>query len=285
MFKRILFTATLALFLLPSFAQHSLLYKISGKGLKQPSYLYGTIHLICPDDFFISGPLKAAFKKSKTIYLEMDMDDPAMMPTLMNSMQEKTDGYALEKAFKPQDYTRLKQYFKDSLGMDVAMFKSMKPMILLSSVLIKSLECANPASYEQSFIAMAKEQKKPIEGLESVEDQMGVFDAIPDSVESRMIMEYINDLPKQKALFSRMIAAYKRQNITEIFEYLKESPELAGFEDVMVFDRNRNWIPVIEKAAAKETTLFACGAMHLGGDQGVVELLRKQGYKVEPVTK
>lgn len=285
MFKRILFTAGLALFLLPAFAQHSLLYKISGKGLKQPSYLYGTIHLICPDDFFISEPLKAAFSASKTIYLEMDLDDPAMMTRLMQSMQEKTAGYTLEKAFEPQDYTKLTQYFKDSIGMDVAMFKSMKPMILLSTVLVKSLECPNPASYEQSFISMAKEQAKPIEGLESIEDQIGVFDAIPDSVESKMIMEYINDLPKQKALFSRMIEAYKRQNITEIYAYLKESPELAGFEDVMVYNRNRNWIPVIEKAVAKETTLVACGAMHLGGDQGVVELLRKQGYTVEPVTK
>lgn len=285
MFKRILFTASLALFLLPALAQHSLLYKISGKGLKQHSYLYGTIHLICPDDFFISDPLKAAFKQSKTIYLEMDMDDPAMMTRLMQSMQEKTAGYTLEKAFEPQDYTKLTQYFKDSIGMDVAMFKSMKPMILLSTVLVKSLECPNPASYEQSFISMAKEQGKPIEGLETIEDQIGVFDAIPDSVESKMIMEYINDLPKQKALFSRMIAAYKRQNITEIYAYLKESPELAGFEDVMVYNRNRNWIPVIEKAAAKETTLIACGAMHLGGDKGVVELLRKQGYTVEPVLK
>lgn len=285
MLLRTFITATLALFLLPAFAQHSLLYRISGKGLEHPSYLYGTIHMICPDDFFLSENLKAAFRESKTIYLEMDMDDPAMMPKLMQSMQEKTDGYSLQNVFKPQDYQKLSQYFKDSIGMDVSFFKTMKPMILLSTVLMKSLDCSQPASYEESLIKMAKEQQKPIEGLENIEDQVAVFDAIPDSTESTMIMDYINDLPKQKALFSRLVAAYKRQNITEIHEYLKESPELAGFEDIMVYDRNRNWIPVIEKAAAKETTLIACGAMHLGGDQGVVALLRKQGYTVEPVLK
>jgi uncharacterized protein len=285
MFKRIFITATLALFLLPAFAQHSLLYKISGKGLKQPSYLYGTIHMICPDDFFLPAHVKEAFSASKTIFLEMDMDDPAMMGKLMQSMQEKADGYSLQNAFKPQDYQKLSQYFKDSIGMDISFFNTMKPMILLSTVLMKSLDCAAPASYEETFIKMAKEQQKPIEGLEKIEDQIAVFDAIPDSTESGMIMDYINDLPKQKALFSRMVGAYKRQNITEIHEYLKESPELAGFEDIMVYNRNRNWIPVIEKAAAKETNLFACGAMHLGGDQGVVSLLRKQGYTVEPVLK
>lgn len=285
MLSRIFITAALALFLLPTFAQHSLLYKISGKDLKQPSYLYGTIHLICPGDFFLSEQLKEAFRASKTIYLEMDMDDPAMMPKLMQSMQEKADGYSLQNVFKPQDYKKLSQYFKDSIGMDVSFFKTMKPMILLSTVLLKSLECPSPASYEQTFIEMAKAQQKPIEGLENIEDQVAVFDAIPDSTESIMIMDYINDLPKQKALFSKLVAAYKRQNITEIHGYLKESPELAGFEDIMVYNRNRNWIPVIEKAAAKETTLIACGAMHLGGDQGVVALLRKQGYTVEPVLK
>lgn len=286
MFKRtIIITVTLTLFLLPAFAQHSLLYKISGKGLKQPSYLFGTIHMICPDDFFLSENLKTAFSQAKTIYLEMDMDDPAMMTRLMQSLQEKTDGYSLQNVFKPQDYQKLSQFFKDSIGMDVSMFKTMKPMILLSSVMMKSLDCPSPASYEGSLINMAKEQQKPIEGLENIEDQVAIFDAIPDSTESVMIMDYINNLPKQRALFKRLVAAYKRQNITEIHEYLKESPELAGFEDVMVYKRNRSWIPVIEKAAAKETTLVACGAMHLGGDKGVVALLRKQGYTVEPVLK
>lgn len=285
MFKRTIITVVLALFLLPAFAQHSLLYKISGKGLKQPSYLYGTIHMICPDDFFLPEHVKTAFSQAKTLYLEMDMDDPAMMATLMESMQEKADGYSLQNVFKPKDYEKLSRYFKDSIGMDVSMFKTMKPMILLSSVMMKSLECPSPASYEGSFIQMAKEQQKPIEGLEKIEDQVAIFDAIPDSTESVMIMDYIENLPKQRALFKRMVDAYKRQNITEIHEYLKESPELAGFEDVMVYDRNRNWIPVIEKAVAKETTLIACGAMHLGGDQGVVALLRKQGYAVEPVLK
>ncbi|MRG43644.1 TraB/GumN family protein [Chitinophaga sp. SYP-B3965] len=285
MFKRTLITAALALFLLPTFAQHSLLYKISGKGLKQPSYLYGTIHMICPDDFFLSAHLKEAFSASKTIYLEMDMDDPEMMGKLMQSMQEKKDGYSLQNVFKPKDYEKLSRYFKDSIGMDVSMFKTMKPMILLSAVMMKSLNCDKPASYEGTFIEMAKEQQKPIEGLESMEKQVAVFDAIPDSTESIMIMDYINNLPKQKALFSKMVGAYKRQDITEIHEYLKESPELAGFEDIMVYDRNRNWIPVIEKAATKETTLIACGAMHLGGDEGVVSLLRKKGYTVEPVLK
>jgi hypothetical protein len=281
--KKTIITATLLFLLLPAIAQHSLLYKISGKGLTQPSYLYGTIHMICPDDFSVSDQLKDVFSKAKTLYLEVDMDDPAMMGQLMQAMQEKTEGYKLENIFKPEDFARLKQYFKDSMKMDLAFFQQMKPMMILSTMLSKSLDCPQPASYEVTFLNMAKEQQKTVEGLEGLDAQINVFDRIADSTESRMIMEYVNDMQKQRDIFARIVSAYQEQDIQKIHDFLKESPEMAGYEDVFVYDRNRSWIPVIEKAAQKESTLFACGAMHLGGDQGVVALLRKQGYTVEPL--
>ncbi|RPD38345.1 TraB/GumN family protein [Chitinophaga barathri] len=285
MIKRTFATLLILCLLLPAFAQQSLLYKISGKGLKQPSYVYGTIHLICPDDFFLSAPLQKAFDQSKSVYLEIDMDDPAMMATMLGRLQEKDEQYSLEKAFTPQDYRKLTKYMKDSMGMDVNAFKKMKPLVILSMILPKMLNCPTAMAYETKFVSMAKEQQKEILGLEALDDQIDVFDAFPDTLEARMIMDYINDLPKQKAIYSKLVAAYKKQDITRLHNLLGESPEFAGYEDKLVYDRNRNWIPVMEKAMQQETVLFGCGAMHLGGDQGVVELLRKKGYKVEPVTK
>lgn len=285
MIKRTFATLAAICLLLPAFAQQSLLYRISGKGLKQPSYVYGTIHLICPDDFFLSPNLQKAFNQSKSIYLEIDMDDPAMMATMLGRLQEQDEQYSLEKAFRPDDYRKLGKYLKDSMGMDVSVFKKMKPLVILSMILPKMLNCSAAMAYETKFVSMAKEQQKPVLGLEGLDDQIDVFDAFPDTLEARMIMDYINDLPKQKAIYSRMVAAYKKQDIQQLHNFLRESPEFAGYEDKLVYNRNRNWIPVMEKAMQQETVLFGCGAMHLGGDQGVVELLRKRGYKVEPVTK
>ncbi|MGN7723160.1 TraB/GumN family protein [Chitinophaga sp. 22620] len=285
MIKRTFATLAVLCLLLPAFAQQSLLYKVSGKGLKQPSYVYGTIHLICPDDFFLPPHLQKAFDQSKSIYLEIDMDDPAMMATMLGRLQETDEQYSLEKAFRPDDYRKLGKYLKDSMNMDVTIFKKMKPLVILSMILPKMLNCPTAVAYETKFVSMAKEQQKPVLGLEGLDDQIDVFDAFPDTLEARMIMDYINDLPKQKAIYSRMVAAYKKQDIQQLHNFLGESPEFAGYEDKLVYDRNRNWIPVMEKAMQQETVLFGCGAMHLGGDQGVVELLRKRGYKVEPVTK
>lgn len=285
MIKRTFATLAFLCLLLPAFAQQSLLYKVSGKGLKQPSYVYGTIHLICPDDFFLPPHLQKAFDQARSIYLEIDMDDPAMMATMLGRLQETDEQYSLEKAFRPEDYRKLGKYLKDSMNMDVTIFKKMKPLVILSMILPKMLNCPTAVAYETKFVSMAKEQQKPVLGLEGLDDQIDVFDAFPDTLEARMIMDYINDLPKQKAIYSRMVAAYKKQDIQQLHNFLGESPEFAGYEDKLVYDRNRNWIPVMEKAMQQETVLFGCGAMHLGGDQGVVELLRKRGYKVEPVTK
>lgn len=270
---------------LPAMAQHSLLYKVSGNELAQPSYLYGTVHLICEKDFNLSSQLNKAVQNSKTIYLEVDMDDPQLFLTMGPLLQNNDPEYTLEKAFKPADYRKLQQFMNDSLKMDVANFKKMKPMVLLSLMLPKMLECRSSVSYEQKLVELAKFSNKSVEGLEDIADQIKVFDNMPDSLEARMIMEYISDIPKQRAMFKRLITSYKAQDIVALHDMLGESPEFKGYEDILVYNRNRNWIPVMDKAMRKESTFFGVGAMHLGGDQGVIALLKKKGYKVEAVTK
>lgn len=285
MIKRLLTAFAILSLYLPASAQQSLLYRVSGKGLKQPSYVFGTIHLVCPQDFFLPEPLQRAFKEAKSIYLEIDMDDPTLPLTMMARLQETNEQYSLEKAFKPEDFRKLSKYMKDTMNLDIEAFKKMKPLVILSMLLPRMLSCRNGVAYERKFVSMAKEQQKEIKGLEGIDDQIDVFDAFPDTLEARMIMDYINDMPKQREHYSKLVAAYKKQDIRQLHAMLSESPEFAGYEDKLVYDRNRNWIPKMEKAMQQESVLFGCGAMHLGGDQGVVALLRKKGYKVIPVLK
>lgn len=282
MLRKTCLTALLALILLPALAQNSLLYKISGKGLQQPSYLYGTIHLICPGDFYISPALKNAVSAASALYLEIDMDDPSMMGTLMEGMK-LPDGQNLQQHFSAGDYARLSAYLKDSMQMDINQFRQMKPMVIQMMMMQRAVSCPTPTSYEQALVEMAAGQKKPVMGLEKVADQVAVFDAIPDSTESRMIMEYINDFAKQRTSFNNLVAAYKRQDVKALHDLLKDAPEFTGYENLLIYDRNRNWVPVIEKAMQASTILVACGAMHLGGEQGLLALLKAQGYEVTPV--
>ena len=260
---------------------NALLWEISGNGLQHPSYLYGTVHMICKKDFLLSEILKKKFSDTDKLFLEVDMDDPGMnMKMLQLAMLQ---GKKLSDFFSTEDYEKLNVFFRDSIGMPLAMFNTMKPFVLFSIISLKTLNCDEQESYEMSFVKMAKDQQKEVLGLETIEDQMKIFDDMPDSVQAQMLMRYANEFHEQKEEFSKMITLYKQQNLAAIYNQTISSPDIAGSEDVLLFNRNRNWIPVMETAMKGSKIFFAVGAGHLAGNQGVINLLRSKGYSVKPV--
>jgi len=261
--------------------ENALLWKISGKGLSQPSWLYGTIHMICASDFVISDSLKSAFRQSNKIYLELDMDDPQMDAKMLRLAVNK--GKKLTDIFSKEDYAKLNTFFRDTIGMPLALLNPLKPITLLSLIYLKGLPCTQQESYEMNFVKMAREQKKDIEGLESLEDQFNAFDKIPDDQQAKMIMELVNNYHDQKAEFEKMIRNYKAQNLQALQDEIEKSPDMKGQEEVLLIDRNKNWVPRIDSAAHRQPTLFAVGAGHLGGENGLIRLLRKQGFTLTPV--
>lgn len=261
--------------------ENALLWSVSGKGLSTPSYLYGTIHMICKEDFLFSNTLKEKISTSKNIYLELDMDDPSMMMKMASLaiMKDKT----LKDLMSEADYNLVSAYVKDSLGMPMMLFNRMKPITLMSLIYTKVLPCSSTESYEGKFVELAKAQKKEVKGLETIEDQMGVFDKIPDSVEAQMILEMIRTMPEQRKQMAQMVDSYKKENIQQLSEQMSESPEWKGFEDILLANRNRNWIATMESAMKQGSQIFAVGAGHLPGKDGVINLLRQAGYTVTPV--
>jgi uncharacterized protein YbaP (TraB family) len=261
--------------------ENALLWQVSGKNLASPSYVYGTIHMICKEDFQFSTTLKEKFRDAKEVYLEIDMDDPSMMVKMASMSIMKN--HSLKDLMNEADYKFLSAYVKDSLGMPMMLFNKLKPITLMSLLYTKVLPCSGSESYEQTMMTMAKQQKKDIKGLERVEDQMGVFDKIPDSVEAQMILEMIRKMPEQRAQFAEMVKAYKKEDLKGLSDEMSESPEWRGYEDILLVNRNKNWIPVMETAMKAGTSLFAVGAGHLPGKEGVIHLLRQAGYTVTPV--
>ena len=261
---------------------NTLLWEISGNGLQQPSYLFGTIHMICKEDFLISEIVKQKFNSSKQVYLELDMDDPQLQVTMMQQMQ-LPDKETLKNKLGESDFKKLDSFLQKEMNMNLVMFDKFKPMMVMSILAQRLLPCAGMESYDMNFAKMATEQKKELLGLEKVEDQLGVFDAIPDSLEIRSIMNMVNDFESHKKEFSRMSSIYKRQDLDALYQLMAESPEMMGSQELLLDRRNRNWIPVMESVMKNSTTFFAVGAGHLAGSQGVLELLRKQGYKVKGI--
>lgn len=264
--------------------ENTLLWEVSGNGLKKPSYLFGTFHLMCKEDIHFSDQMKTAIKKSDRIYMEMDMDDPTVLLSGMLYMNMK-DGKKLEDLYTKEEYSRLQLYFKDSLKMPLMMFQKAKPYFLMALFYPRMMNCKTPTGVEQEIIAIAKVEKKEIDGLETMQFQASVFDSIPYDVQAKELMKNIDSFAVNKKEFEKMLRIYKNQQLDSMQSAMDFS-DLGGekFEDILLKNRNINWVKQLkDNIMSKESVFVAVGAGHLSGKYGLIALLREAGYKVRPL--
>lgn len=283
-FSGLAVASSLALGLSVSSANAALLYKISGKDMAEPSYLYGTIHLICQADFNVSEATKAAFAEADKLIMELDMDDPAMM----QSMQAKVlhpEGLKISSSLTETQATKLDEFLQTNMGVGLPAFDGMRPFIVSGILMSAQLDCGQPASFEGYFTQQAMMQQKPVEGLETVDFQFGVFEQIPHAEQVQWLIDAIEDEAGAKAELQRMIDLYQAEDIEGMYGMFTEMEEYAEYKEVLLDHRNFAWQETLDKELAAEGSEFiAVGAGHLGGKAGMINLLRELGYTVEPVS-
>lgn len=275
----LLFLSVNALAQLPT--EKTLLWEVTGKNIKQPSYLYGTIHLMCPDDLKVPDVVRQKFNATQHLFLEVDMDDPGMMQEMMAGMM-MGDNTTIKSLLGAEQYSQLDKMFLSNTGMPLDMMQKAKPMLLMALVYPSMLGC-QPDSWEKVFQTMAAERKINLSGLEKVADQIKVFEKIPYKVQADMLLQMMNNLDSSKASFNSMLEIYKLKDINQLHQMAISDKDFGKYEAVLLNDRNKNWIPVIVNHAEKMPTFFAVGAGHLGGEKGIISLLRQQGFTVKPI--
>lgn len=261
--------------------QSSLLWKISGNGLTEESYLFGTIHIICADQFLMDDRIKNAFESTDQLVMELDMSDPDLQQKMaaisinpgMKNIQEDMD----EEAAKALD-----EFLIESYGAGLAQLGVLKPFVLTSMVMIKQLPCEEVVSYEEFFTSLATDQNKPVKGLETVEYQMGVFDQIPAELQLAELAKMVTS-DESEAEFKMMVETYLSEDLDRLYAIMKDSDTMENYQDIMLDNRNRNWVSVMDAAMKNSSVFFAVGGGHLAGENGIINLLRIAGYKVEPV--
>ncbi|MEN1786133.1 MAG: TraB/GumN family protein, partial [Bacteroidota bacterium] len=262
--------------------QSSLLWKVEGKDLKKPSYIFGTIHLICPDDFFLSDATKQAVSESGQVVMELDMDDPQLM-TKMQQLSMNAGGKNFGTDITDEQRTMINAFFTKHYGANLSQLGIMKPFTLLSMMLLKSMDCSQPASYEQSLVKEAGANELEVLGLETVEFQTSIFDNVSLKEQVGWLTYYAGDEEGMKQEFETMVGLYKKQDLEGLHNAIIDSEQFQDIADDLLYKRNADWISKIEEYASEKPTFFAVGAGHLGSDKGVLALLRKEGYKVTPV--
>ncbi|MBK6266426.1 TraB/GumN family protein [Marivirga sp. S37H4] len=284
--SRILALAFICLFIYqPAFSQapeeKALLWKISGNGLEKPSYLFGTIHIICADRYEMSDAVLKAVESVDKIALEVDMDDPA----LAGKMQQISVNPGMKNIQEeiPSDKMELvDSYLKAKFGQGIAQLGILKPFVLSSMIMVSSMDCETK-QYEAEFVKLAQENGKEIIGLESIEFQVSLFDSLDLQEQIKALVESIENPSENNEVLEEMMQAYLAKDLKAIQMNFEKNEEFEGFQEKILFERNRNWIPIIKETSKSGSIFYAVGAGHLASDQGVIALLRTEGFKVEAV--
>ena len=277
-----------------------LLWRIDAPDAPAPSYLFGTIHLIDAEDFLLSDSLMAAVNRVDQVFFEIDpgaMQDPmALLPLIQSAMM--TGGKTLKDFTTDEEYARVEAHFSE-MGLPMMFLERIKPMFL--SVLastdpadMQGMMGGGPAddgteasikSYELELNGLAERLEKPVDGLETMAYQLSLFDSIPYEAQAEMLLEAVDHPDTEGDALSALTEVYVSGDIEAMYAMsMSDDGGVADYEAMLLTNRNRNWVAPIKEGVAAKPSLFAVGAGHLGGPEGVIKLLEAEGYTLTPIS-
>lgn len=287
-------SVAVAAMLLPTSANAQLLWKVSGNGVKETSYLFGTHHIAPATMMDSVKGMTDAIKGVDKVYGEV------VMAELMNPQTQME--YATKYMLAPADSTLSKVFSVEQLdsvnnllgrlsggAANVSMLEMMKPSLVSAQLLIlenmKMFPDFNPQQQLDGMIQdFATAAGIPIGGLETPEDQMVLLYGKPISIQADELMKGIREFDDEAEKSKKLAVAYVGQDFNALAELFKieEEAETESMKELL-YDRNDSWMKIIKSKLPEESMFIAVGAGHLVGDHGLIQQLRQAGYTVSPV--
>lgn len=288
--KQILFLLT---FLLSTFtfgqkveeypmSENALLWKIEGPGVNSKSYLFGTIHLIDEDKFYFPKKLEKIVEHTDQVVLEIaNLNATNAMKYIQLQQGSFFDYFNEEQVDSILNWAKIEAVMEETVFR--AAMSKMKPFAIVQLATQMSLKVPT-SSYELTIESRAKSKSIPVYGLETIEDQIGIFDNMDSLSQANMVMESIRNYNQNDSLTQQMQSIYLSQNVDKMYQIVVESEgSIKDITTQLLDDRNEKWIPLISAFIQNKNTFIAVGAGHLGGPNGVIRLLEKAGYILTPI--
>ena len=276
-------------------AQAQLLWKISGNGLDKPSYVFGTYHLASLSIKDSIASLPQVMQDVQQVCGEVVMADMMKPETLMKMQQQAMlpADTTLKSLFSPDEFETITQAVQEYLQVDIALLDRMKPAALFQQLTVmfylKHTPGYNPQEQlDASFQQEATKAGKKVGGLETVQSQLDILFNKPLRRQAEDLYCFLSNPDKAERQAKEVIAAYAAQDLDTILRLMEEkegtkcdpTPEEMA---QLLYDRNHNWAKQLPALMQAAPTLFVVGAGHLPGNQGLLALLKAQGYTVEPM--
>lgn len=270
-------------------AQGQLLYRISGKGLEKPSYLFGTHHL-APLSILDSIPyIYKVLEEADAVAGEIDMAGISQMEManrIMPYMVAPADS-TLSQVLPDSVYSRVNASFQSITNMRLELFEGLCPMAtqtIAAMAMIKVDFSDNEGQLDSFLQNEGKKRGKAIMGFETVEEQATILyrsKSIREQAED--LVKFLDDPDKETANARNLNAKYMAHDLEGIYILSRDESDDPAFWKRLLTDRNNNWLCKMPEMMSTQSVLFAVGALHLAGDEGLIEGLRKMGYTVTPM--
>ncbi len=278
--KKLFLTAIALCMSVALFAQDTFLWKVSGNGLTKDSYVFGTLHMACGQDFKIENKVNEALKTSDRIAFEIDAENPETLKAMQANMGPVPgffDGLAPEKK-KVIDSVLMTR------NLNSAILDKVGPAMLLSILSIQGFECANPTDFKMMELELKKLEGaagKPVDELETVEFQINMMN---EFFKAEDLYNYVLQIDSVKSQTKHLVQAYFGQKPAALEEWLaKTSTMTPEKEAMMLTNRNKEWMTKMPDMMKNNSMFFAVGAAHLMGKNGILQLLKDKGYTLTPI--
>jgi uncharacterized protein YbaP (TraB family) len=261
----------------------AVLWSIEGK--TNTVYLLGSVHFLRPTDE-LPKKLHEAYADAERLLMEIDMDDldPAEAQAATLELGLLPEGETLESHIGAADYAKVSAFAR-SLGFEPALLNRFRPWlaaITLTQLKLMRMGFNASAGIEQRFVALAAEDKKEISGLETLREQLEMLANLPAQSQREFLLYTVEDTQRISQEIDELVSAWHSGDTKRLAKVLAEGFDL--YPDLyrpLTVERNRKWIAPIEALLDDEDDyLVIVGALHLVGDDSLIELLEKRGHRV-----
>lgn len=250
-------------------------------------YLGGTVHLLRPGDYPLPEEYEQAYGDSERLFFETDVNSMNDMAVQASMLQQLTysDSRSLNTVLSSEAYESLSNHLA-TVGMPIMMMEKFKPGLVVSTLQLLEFQKLGftPQGVDVYFNNRALGDAKTVGELESIQDQIDYIANMGEGNESEFILLSLNDLEEISSSMEDLITAWREGDVQALAELFVDDmkAESKDLYDSLLLERNRNWLPIIERMFSEEGNEFVLvGAAHLVGEDGLLSLLEARGYQVE----
>ena len=270
----------------------SLLWKISGKDLSKPSYLLGTLHFKSGEYFDSIPGAKAAFESCEQVVGEIPMSDMAALQMQMMQAMKMPSDTTYKMLYSDEDYKFVNEQLTSFLNAGLEQMGMMKPAAIQLGVVARAymkyfpnINLAN--TLDVRIQSDATKGQKPVLGLETADDQIyALFGIMSLQRQAEALLCGLKNMAQSMAQIPEQIDAYNRWDLNKLYQQFIDDdvcPSTPLENDALFKDRNNAWMKKLPEMMKDKPSFIAVGALHLAGDDGLLNQLEKAGYNVEPV--